>query len=236
MRKRKSIAIALIAAMTIGIAGCSERGTASEMVVTDSKGRRDTPVRDAPGTIFESYIAEYSFKEVVNKYELIADVTIVEWLGETDEGYTFFEAKVNRVLKGEDTEKIEMIQSGNSKATVSGFPLLKNGDRFLLFSSASNAENKEFKGKYWIQVYTFFDIVENEEEIYLISRYSWFDDDLVKNDNIKKITGEKRTSINETHRTHDPILAQKYNDERIVFDYNDVITAILDVDRGGRGE
>ena len=76
MRKRKSIAIALIAAMTIGIAGCSERGNTSKEEPTS------THARLGEGRIMGQWSGIYTFREAVETADLIVDVTIIEWLGE----------------------------------------------------------------------------------------------------------------------------------------------------------
>jgi hypothetical protein len=214
MKKSKLIVLMLSAAMTISIAGCSEdtANPAARNAPIDENGYRDTPVRVAPnGTISQAsgMMLDMAFEYI----DIIADITIVEWLGEAQEGYaTFFRAKVNKTLVGEEFEEIEIIQSGNSVATVENLPLFKNGDRILAFLEKTNTspeEKNEYSEKYWVWETIFWDISAHENQTYLISRNYWsFADDFLKNNNVQKIEGELRSSINEGFRKHDPVLAE----------------------------
>jgi len=202
---KKIITMVLIAVLAVTVAGCAER-TIAPAVPVDEYGRRDTPVRVGNGTSSSRYAGEHSLDMAIENSDIIADITIIEWLGETSN--TFFLARVNQTLKGGNFEEIEIIQVGNSIATDEGFPLFKNGNRFLAFLRKSSAQEGKHKGRYWVCITTLLDVLEHEKEPYLISRWHDFDQDLVENNNLRKIEGKLRSSVNEEFAKYDPVLAE----------------------------
>jgi hypothetical protein len=259
---KKLTAILLIAALTLALTGCTGGEVdpnAPDFNRVCAEGRRDTPVRAARGILNFTLDKEYTLDLTVEHSDLIVDVTIIEWLGElTGDGcVTFFRARVNATIKGEEFEEITIIQSGNSEFAKQGFPLFKNGDRLLVF-----LKNEEgvFDNKYWITGCwsTFFSILEYENNPFLLSRGGWIHEELLKNDSVERIGGELWVTVNEQFKKHDPFLVglwdsiieternnnpamvelmkersvspELYKPEyRDVFNYDDVIRIILDM-------
>jgi signal peptidase I len=150
MKHSKIAVISLIAATAIAFSGCSNRESntgnearenTEQAVSTETEGK-DTPVREGEYRIMPSYVRGYSFEEAIKESDLIVDVTITEWLGEsklfhsdTPDTSTYFSAKVNRTIRVKDKKYDTIIfkQDGSSQATIYNDPIYKNGDRFLLF-------------------------------------------------------------------------------------------------------
>jgi hypothetical protein len=243
----------------VGITGCSSEEVnpfAPDFSKTDAYGRRDTPVRVSQwGEINISRERLPEFAECVEYADLIADVTIVEWLGESEEGQariTYFKGTVNKVVKGNELEEVEIIQIGSSRATSRLTPLFKNGDRLLVF--LREMEDGDEKGKFVVSTARLMAITEYKNDLYLVDRSIVQDfSEILKTE---RIDGELRKSINEEYRTHDPFLAMirdeafeaimnapdmvdeyknnpilnaeefdSYND---VFNYNDIIRVITE--------
>ena len=103
----------------------------------------DTPVRTGRlGSMQASFEKPYTFREAYEEANLVAEIVITGWLGELDrEGFgetTYFKALITEEYKNSihfQEKEIVLLQSGNSKWTHKGYPLFKNGDRFLLFLS-----------------------------------------------------------------------------------------------------
>ena len=210
---KKIIAMVIIAVLVVTIGGCAEQtiDPAARNVPVDEYGRSDTPVRIGQvGRIMPQY-DEYTLDLAFEYSDIIADITIVEWIGEAKNGNaTFFRAKVNKTLKGEEYKEIELIQTGDSEFTIVEFPLLKNGDRLLaILKEPSSYSDDDYQGKYWIDHIALLDVLEYEGKPYLLNRGEWpFGADFRENDDVKKIKGELRDSINEEFRKHDPVLTE----------------------------
>jgi hypothetical protein len=212
---KKLTAILLITALTLALTGCASNEVdpnAPDFNRVCAEGRRDTPVRVATGgTLHTTLVKEYTFDVAVEDSDLIADVTIIEWLGESigTGCATFFRARVNATLKGKEYEEITLLQSGNSEYTMQGFPLFKNGDRLLVFlTKAPGAQEaqSEHRNNYWTNRATLMDVVEYNSEFYLLNRGGQLHWCLNENDNIQKIGGELWSTVNEQFRKHDPFL------------------------------
>ncbi len=101
---------------------------------------QDTPVRIGQmGSIKASFEKPYTFEEAYEEADLVVEIVITEWLGELDqEGLgqtTYFKASILNEYKNSlnfQENEIVLLQAGNSKWTYKGYPLFKNGDRFLL--------------------------------------------------------------------------------------------------------
>jgi len=262
---KKVITLILTAGMLCTIAGCvskesqgsegNQRGTEINSVENppiDEHGRRDTPVRvGQEGILTSSYAEEYTLDSAIEVADIIADITIIEWLGECEEGgfNTFFLAKVNKTLKGKHFEEIEIIQTGGSEFTIPGFPLFKNGDRFLAFLRRGSEQNED---KYWANRRMILDILEHDNTPYLVRRGGWLDQKLMGNDDIQKIEGNLKRTVNEEFIKHDPVLAEirgaiieanrdveleKFIEEnrnhRDIFNYYDVVKLVVKMAKEG---
>jgi hypothetical protein len=261
MKKTKIIAILLIVTLTIAIAGCSSQETNPtaeneiNMYVTDSHGRRDTPIRVASGIMEVMLTQEYTLDILIEDSDIIADITILEWLGESESrSNTFFRAKVNSTLKGEIFEEITLIQAGGSRYTIKGHALFKNNDRMLVFLTKSDAHDD----KYWLTACwaSTMSIVKYEDKPYFLNGGGWIIWDFLENDDVKKIDGELRIAVNEELLKQDDFLAasREANLERelqelpdnlaevfsggysVVFDYDDVVNVIVKMAREGEAQ
>lgn len=141
---------------------------------------KDTPVRVGLSQTKNSYVRDYTFAEAFEEAETVADITVVEWLGEMDEeGYgplTYFRAHVNELYKDEkNTGAAEIVfaQAGNSKETEKGNPLYKNGDRLILCFEPIGDEFKQGRENcYGIlgEGLTEAKVQENQDLLYVIPK------------------------------------------------------------------
>lgn len=112
---------------------------------------KNTPARiGTQGEAQVSLANAYGLDEAVAESDIVAEVTIVSWLGEdTEEAYkTYFDATVNTLFKGNAPDNIVLLQDGNSKYTYTSYPLFKIGDRMLLF--LKKAVTVDYEDAYWI--------------------------------------------------------------------------------------
>jgi hypothetical protein len=214
---KKLIAILLLFALTLAVAGC-----ASEL--TEPK---DTPVRVA--TLARGHAnanVPKSLEEAIKWADLIVDLTITEWLGEDlEERTTFFNARINETIMGEKKESITLMQMGTSEFTLWDWPLFKNGDRLFLFLlEALPIDVKEFderyEGAYWvIGVHTMvFDVQELDENIYLLSRFGFIG--IWPEINYIEETDENLTRVLvENFNKSDPIVAEVRGVHRSAYSY-----------------
>ncbi|MCL2037307.1 MAG: hypothetical protein FWG83_08005 [Oscillospiraceae bacterium] len=221
MRKRKSIAIALIAAMTIGIVGCSE----SEIPATENQVNEITEFKDTPVRVGKSYMKVSldvtpsglgALEKLIEQSDVIADVTITGWLGESVHWETFFSADINHALKGENEQKtIRISQMGTGENTVYENPLFKKGDRMFLFLSKVTPE--ELKSRednvedyYWIVgLYSIIlDIVELDGEKYALDR------GMGEYLNLASLSREETRKLSDYFDESDPVIAELKRTQR----------------------
>ena len=135
---KKLMALVLVLVFILSFAGCNNISLPEQVLEAS-----DTSVRiGKSGSKKASFDKSYSFKEAYSEADLVAEVVITEWLGELDkDGYnktTYFKATITENFKNElnyQENEITLLQSGNSNWTFKGYPLFKNGDKFLLFLS-----------------------------------------------------------------------------------------------------
>jgi hypothetical protein len=169
---------------------------------------------------------------VSKKSNLIADVTIIEWLGESldfdadDMDFaTYFLAKVNRTIKGEERDTIVIRQSGNSQSTLVEDPLYRNGDRLLLFLYEIPDERvKEIEIKCSINFkedvfgitgmhLTPLIIQENEGKNFVFSRFDvdyTVGESLSKDDRIKAADSKMTDIIFKNYIDYDPLISNLF--------------------------
>ncbi|MCL2637414.1 MAG: hypothetical protein FWD48_03500 [Oscillospiraceae bacterium] len=208
--KNKIFALILIIALTLTLAACAEK-PAQPM---------DTPHRiGTQGIIHASHIPLPNLNELIEKSDLIVDITITEWLGENIEhSRTFFSAEVNNTFKGEELDEIEIIQSGNSRITLECHPLFKIGDRVLVFlverewpnliSITKEEWDEIFKDRYETVSYLdVMDIWEYEDELYLLNRadFTPLAESILLSDEIEEANEEIKDEIIEQYLEYDPI-------------------------------
>lgn len=78
----------------------------------------------------------YNIKRTYEESDVVCVVTIRDWLGETEGDLvalnTFYEAKVERVYKGDPGDSIVVVQAGSSDGLFNNKPLFTYGDKLLL--------------------------------------------------------------------------------------------------------
>jgi len=137
--KRKLITAFLVAALTLAAAGCAKPA--------EAEGPKDTPVRIGTMGSMQMSLDLYweTWEEILEEFDIVADVTITGWLGELNTLYspmTLFSATVNNVFKGNLPEEIRISQRGSSEVTYSMSPLFKKGNRMLvLLNEINDLEN-----------------------------------------------------------------------------------------------
>lgn len=112
----------------------------------------DTPTRIGSEAVLSAEVdKEYTIKEGVKNSDIVAEVEIIEWIGESSEPSekTFFNAKLVNVFKNTinpSLKEIKIMQDGNSKSTIKGYPLFAKGDKLFLFLKSSS----DVKNTFWI--------------------------------------------------------------------------------------
>jgi hypothetical protein len=116
---------------------------------------KDTPHQVGQKGQFSASIMSYNFEDSFNKADIVAQVKITEWLGETKDSFemTTFKAKLEKTYKNDvadrDLKEIKLLQDGNSKYTVENFSLFKNNDKLVLFLKKATGEEVD-DTTYWI--------------------------------------------------------------------------------------
>jgi hypothetical protein len=184
---RKVVSVLLTVVLISVIAGCAESGINP---MRDNSERENVNLEEKPESaeyekdfiVSDPYMevtltkGEYSLKEAVEEADLIVDVTIKEWLGQSEKGFetTFYKTQVNNTFKGEMFDTVTIKQAGNSNQRIYIFPLFETGDRMLLFLKKSNAdeENKMYGDCYGIvgMYKTVLNVQEYENELFLLNR------------------------------------------------------------------
>lgn len=97
------------------------------------------PVRTGETTI-PAPAGSPTLEDAVRASDAVLLVRVGDWLGET-ETQTLYECKVLETIRGDAGKKLVLVQEGNSKATVEGYPLFTGGNELLVFVKASDIES-----------------------------------------------------------------------------------------------
>jgi hypothetical protein len=206
--------------------------------------RKDTPAREGTKGTVETLMVNIPLEKAIAESELIVDVTITEWLGEMhseNERYgvpeagrlgTYYSAKVNRTVKGEEYETIVLQQAGNSEWTIEGYPLFKNGDRLFLFLAEEQDEDKTkfdtekifgILGMYQ----TSFVIWERENKNYVLSMVDYgVAEDISADKRVRKESNEASEIIAKDYIKQNPVFEKEYGAFGSVFSYKDFVKII----------
>ena len=134
---------------------------------------RVPPVRIAENEITSvSLDIIYTVDSAYEDADLVALIRVGTWLGEAEENYiTYFEARTEKIFKGDAPEKIVLIQDGKSDNTIQGYPLFIAGNELLVF--LKTAEDEEYENAFRIEgsYTTFFDAVRSGKDLYYLDRY-----------------------------------------------------------------
>ena len=156
MNKICSIIILLSVSILI-LNGCGI--TENQQAIADTTQQVKQAVKDTPRQVgqkqYSSSIEGFEFDKSYDEADIIAQVKILEWLGESnnpDEGEsTFFKAKLEKTYKNtvdSSLKEIKLLQDGNSHYTNKELPLFKNGDKLILYLKKAVGEG--YEGTYWI--------------------------------------------------------------------------------------
>jgi hypothetical protein len=227
----KKIFSAFMAAALLAVTGCA----------LDSAESKDTPVRTGKnGTMQGSITTPISLEDAFRQADLVADVTVTGWLGEDlEHSATFFSADVNKTLKGGEYKSIVFFQTGTSEWTFKVAPLHKKGDRFLLFFKETPEETVSFSESYENTYYALgayavvLDILEFENETFLLDRLNLFSHWLEEIGDIKKVDESTRDKLAETFNQADPVvaavIAHVENFHKNAYKYDDIIAKIAEL-------
>ncbi len=134
---------------------------------------RVPPVRIAEEEI-TSVVQEtmYTVDTAYADADLVALLRIGAWLGESEDNYvSYYEAKIEKIFKGEAQEKIVLVQDGNSAYTIQGFPLFIPGNELLVFLKSTEAPDYENAFRIEGSHTTFFDAARIGRDLYYLDRY-----------------------------------------------------------------
>ncbi|TFB14093.1 hypothetical protein E3U55_14340 [Filobacillus milosensis] len=100
-----------------------------------------------------SFLEVLPFSESIEKADLIANITVIEKIGERNEPSpkTTFKVSINDVIKGDDSllnNYIRIDQQGNSKFSFNNNALFKKGENYILLLRETVGTDKS---DYWIQ-------------------------------------------------------------------------------------
>jgi hypothetical protein len=147
---------------------------------------RVPPVRIAENEITSiSRDIIYTVDTAYEEADLVALIRVGTWLGEAEENYiTYFEARTEKIFKGDAPEKIVLIQDGNSGYTIHGYSLFIAGNELLVF--LKNADDEAYENAFWIEgsYTTFFDVVRSGKDLYYLDRYGMIGDGVSACDNL----------------------------------------------------
>lgn len=170
---RRAASVAAAAVLIVGAAFAAVKLSSNNREI--KKEAVLPPARVPAGIGFAQLSRSYSIPEAYREADGVYIVTVGNWLGEQRfPGFTFYQAHVERTLKGENKEEVVIIQEGTSEKGFSEDcgPFFTYGDKLLVFlAPEETGENVEppyehfyndmhfIKGAYT----TVFYIVEDEE-------------------------------------------------------------------------
>ncbi|QNU66727.1 hypothetical protein EHE19_018100 [Ruminiclostridium herbifermentans] len=170
----------LLSVFSLTLSGCGS--TAKQQAVTNTTQQVQKVVKDTPhqvgqkGTMSTS-VNGFFFDKSFEKADIVAEVTIQEWLGEIDSEdileTTIFRVSLEKIFKNnvdKNLKEVNLFQTGNSKRTVENSPLFKNGDRLLLYLKKTELEG--YKNTYYIlgEQTGIFRIVNTDKQDYVIKQ------------------------------------------------------------------
>lgn len=130
---KRFIVLVMLAIITFSV-GCSSEKEIAVKVTT-----KDTPTSVGKLGTMEARVESFSLDDLVDLSDIIAEVEIAEWRGEskkTGHEKTFFTASLKKLYKNTSSEYLKEIiiaQAGNSDFTLIDYPLFKKNDRLIVF-------------------------------------------------------------------------------------------------------
>jgi hypothetical protein len=234
----KKFLSAVLAAALLAVAGCAENIEPNE-----------APTRAGlKGFNSAEFALPESVEELMMGTDLIADVTVTEWLGDNSKGWgTFFTARVNSVIAsgGQETagDTIKFSMLGTVDWTFEFAPLFKNGDRFLSFFTKVPPEDvkelgAEFEDCYSLNFIMLYDVLEYGDKTYLLERTPHLTEYAEMGGLKGKRADDELTDIlAERFNKIDPIFAEidVYGFHKYAFEYGDVTGKLLEESKGKVG-
>lgn len=132
--KKRVISVLLLLTLTL-FCSCSETETYIQVA------------NDAP------HIPSYFFESLLEQSDIIAEIEIIENLGETNDPYpeTYFKANIVTIIKGDETlESLNFKQGVTSAYTYEGYTVFEVGQRLVLFLAKVVGEEYS-EDMYWIR-------------------------------------------------------------------------------------
>ena len=127
-------------------------------------------------SIHAEYERSFTIPAAYDESTVVCILTIRDWLGET-EGYTYYEATVEHVYKGELPERIVYIFPGNSEGVLGGSPLHTYGDKILVFLDKWNHDGFENSNAYCsigADISFLYLAISQDNDVYLIDHRGVF--------------------------------------------------------------
>jgi len=207
------------------------------------EGGVDTPVRVGQGEALVS-VWGYTLEEAVEASDLVLDVTVTSWLGEdlSDIMSTFFEAKVNTILKGNAPDIITIKQNGNSQCTLRDFPLFQRGNRLIVFLKKGEEQifdldfDLDYDNAYWIlsSYTTVLHVQTVDGKTYALDRYGMLTEEYFydygglreQKDGLSKVSIKEASDFWKVMEAADPLITRSGNRKNILVRYDEFIGEI----------
>lgn len=176
-KKKKAVAVIVSLCILVAIAGAV---TAAHFLTKEKPVL--PPVRMNENSDWTYQLADLSFSTSIKDPELKAIVLleVKNWLGEREDGGTYYEAEIIKCYKGDINSKIKLIQIGNSKDTADDYPLFTYGNRLLVALAETSetyvtTDGKEIKGDLYYILNSNYGTMkvdeDNDGNLYLMHYY-----------------------------------------------------------------
>ncbi len=171
--------------------------------------------------------------------DVIAVVRVGNWLDE-DTHHTYYNAEVLDLIAGTLPDQFVLLQDGNSKCTMKGYPLFTYGDEFLLFLVKADYAPEEGcaypnKNSYWIagSYSTVMEVVEGENgNYYFVDRYHLLDRSAIELINLKT-ENTVNTMVHQTLASRDAEVSQFKAPYTAIYSLEELATKLPTLTKGG---
>ena len=147
---KKILSLLLVFVFLVITVGCS-RTPGGDILPPPRVGKTGTPPPTRVGGSAEKNVTieGYTMESAIAAADVVARVEVGSWIGEeTDLHTTYYEATVLQCFKGNIPASFTLLQDGNSKWTLKGYPLFTSGNEMLLFLKEATGVN--YESAYWI--------------------------------------------------------------------------------------
>lgn len=146
---KKILSLLLVFVFLVITVGCS-RTPGGDILPPPRVGKTGTPPPTRVGSAkMKVYLEAYTMESATAAADVVARVEVGSWIGEETDLYkTYYEATALQCFKGNIPASFTLLQYGNSKCTVKGYPLFTSGNEMLLFLKEATGVN--YESAYWI--------------------------------------------------------------------------------------